>query len=321
MAGAVVRKLSNIPRLSIVVPHGGDDAAFESSLASVLQHRPDGCEVIVSHDGNYDDPFDLAEEVRFVDSGSTNVLRQITDAAELAMGRFVHVVADGHVATADWTDAALAQFEGHETGVVVPVVRDPESQRIEHAGWRTTASSACGPIGFGDKQVARKAAARVEGAFLAASFWRRDLLRSLSGTYRGTDTIEASVGFGHLVTQAGWRCVIAEDSVMGVDFETEVLDYDLRIQRNHRRLQALSDHLRSGGSAGWGRGVQRLLTTTLAGGLRPSSLLAGLRRMTAPLAGNAISRSVQTAGVLSVDDNPETLPMPAMDREPLRRAA
>ncbi|WP_039961830.1 glycosyltransferase family 2 protein [Rhodopirellula europaea] len=316
-----MRNLSNIPRLSIVVPHGGDGAAFESSLASVLQHRPDGCEVIVPHDGTYDDPFDLGEEVRFVDSGSTSVLRQISEAAELAMGRFVHVVADGHVATENWTDAALAQFEGHETGVVVPVVRDSETQRIEHAGWRTTASSACGPIGFGDKQVARKAAARVEGAFLAASFWRRDLLRSLAISYRGTDTIEASLAYGHLTTQAGWRCVVAEDSVMSIDFETEVLDYDLRIHQNHRRLQAISDHFRGGGSAGWGRGIQRLLTTTLAGGLRPSSLISGLRRMTAPLAGNAISRSVQTSGVLSVDDNPETLPMTSVHREPLRRAA
>lgn len=316
-----MRNLSNIPRLSIVVPHGGDGAAFESSLASVLQHRPDGCEVIVPHDGSYDDPFDLGEEVRFVDSGSTSTLRQISEAAELALGRFIHVVADGHVVTDNWTNAALAQFEGHETGVVVPMVRDSETQRIEHAGWRTTASSACGPIGFGEKRIARKLAASVEGAFLAASFWRRDLLRSLAGTYRGTDTIEASLAFGHLAKQAGWRCVIAEESVMGVDFETEVLDYDLRISQNHRRLQAISDHLRNGGSAGWGRGVQRLLATTLAGGLRPSSLISGLRRMSAPLAGNAISRSMQTIGVLSVDDNPETLPMNRSQHEPLRRAA
>lgn len=317
----MVRNLSNIPRLSIVVPHGGNDAAFESSLVSVLQHRPDGCEVIVPHDGSYDDPFELGDEVRFVDSASTSVLRQIAEAAELSIGRFIHVVADGHTATENWTEAALAQFEGHETGVVVPVVRDTDSQRIEHAGWRSTATTACEMIGFDEKQVSQKTIVRVEGAFLATSFWRRDLLRSLTATYRGNDTIEASLVYGLATSDAGWRCVVATDSEMGLDLEADLVDYDLRIQQNQRRLQAIVDHYRSGGSAGWARGIQRLITTSLAGAFRPSSITAGIRRLSTPLAAKAIARTLHTEGVLSVDDNPETLPMPSMHQEPLRRAA
>ena len=65
-----VPKTNPIPQLSIVVPVHGDAAAFESTLISVLENQPAASEVIVAHDGSYDDPFDLGEEVRFVSAGS-----------------------------------------------------------------------------------------------------------------------------------------------------------------------------------------------------------------------------------------------------------
>ena len=63
-----VPKTNPIPQLSIVVPVFGDSAAFEATLVSVLENQPSCSEVIVAHDGSYDDPFDLADEVRLVES-------------------------------------------------------------------------------------------------------------------------------------------------------------------------------------------------------------------------------------------------------------
>lgn len=276
--GAVVRNFSKVPRLSIVVPHGGDDSAFEASLVSVLQHRPDGCEVIVPHDGTYDDPFELSDEVHLVNTQSTSLIRQITEATDLALGRFVHVIADGHTATADWTEAALAQFESHETGIVIPVVRHPLTDLVEHAGWRNSARSACDLVGHTTDQIAKSSAVRVQGAFLGASFWRRDLLRCLSGSYRENDTIEASMTYGLMAAQGGWRHVIAADSTMSFDDETTEVSYADRVDRNHRRLQAIADQFATGGSTGWGRGLQRLVTTAFAGGCKPASLASAVRR-------------------------------------------
>ena len=48
-------EVPTVCRLSIVVPYDRDEAAFETSLVSILENRPEYCEVIVSHDGQYQD--------------------------------------------------------------------------------------------------------------------------------------------------------------------------------------------------------------------------------------------------------------------------
>ena len=52
--------------LSIVIPTPGDADALEETLLSVLENRPEGCEVVVALGCDYDDPWGIAEEVRFV---------------------------------------------------------------------------------------------------------------------------------------------------------------------------------------------------------------------------------------------------------------
>ena len=118
-----VPKTHPIPQLSIVVPLGRDLAGFEATLISVLENQPDGSEVLVPHDGSYDDPFDLGEEVRFVVASSSKPLDLVGAAATQARGRFVHVLAEGIRATCGWTDDVLECFDHFDTGIVAPVIR------------------------------------------------------------------------------------------------------------------------------------------------------------------------------------------------------
>ena len=136
-------KTHPIPQLSIVVPLGRDLAGFESTLISVLENQPDGSEVLVPHDGSYDDPFDLCEEVRFVVASSSNTLDLVGAAATQARGRFVHVLAEGIRATCGWTDQVLECFDHFDTGVVAPVIRSAANQRILAAGWSDGSSRLC----------------------------------------------------------------------------------------------------------------------------------------------------------------------------------
>lgn len=312
-----------IPRLTIVVPYFGATESFESSLVSVLQHRPDDCEVLVPHGGDYDDPFDLSDEVKFVDAKSPRLVEQIAAAAMAARGRFVHVVSDGHLATPSWTESALAEFEYSEAGVVVPVVRIADGSQeiarseILHAGWSRTTSSVCQLIGAGTAEVQPRQCLRVEGAFLSASFWRRDLLRSLSTTFQGDDIIEASLVYGLLTKLAKWRCVVSRESTLlasELECAFAASDYESRIRGNQRRLQAIADHLGSGG--GWSNSFGRFVTTCFSGGLRPA-----IGRATAPLATKSISPLVQPSGVLHADEQAETLRIPVSELVEQCRAA
>lgn len=312
-AGAAVPKFPTIPRLSIVVPFRGDGNSFESTLVSVLQHLPDACEVIVPHAGNYDDPFDLADEVRFIET-EAGVTHQIGEAAEVARGRFVHVIADGYQATPDWTETALETFEQTDAGVVVPVVRDSHSDEIVHAGWTRSRATACELIGAGGETLVGKQLRSVEGGFLSASFWRRDLLRSLTGSFAGDNVVEASMVYSLLARQAGWRCMCAPDATLRVAEDVTVgADYRAEIRGNHRRLQAIADHF---GSGGWGKSFGRLVATCLSSGIG-----SAVARASAPLAARSVAANLRVNRVLRSDEQDEPIRVPVAAREPLRRAA
>ncbi len=306
-------KFPTIPRLSIVVPYRGDSASFESTLISVLQHLPDACEVIVPHAGDYDDPFELADEVRFVETAAS-FTNQIGEAAAIARGRFVHVISDGYRATPDWTETAFDAFEQYDTGVVVPVVRSSRSDEIVHAGWMRSRATACDLIGAGADMLASRQIRSVEGSFLSASFWRRDLLRSLMGAFRGDNVVEASMVYGLLARQAGWRCVCAPECSLQVAGDASVGDdYQPQINHNHRRLQAIADHF---GSGGWGKSFGRLIATCLSSGIG-----SAVARASAPLAARSVAANLHAKGVLRSDEQAEPIRIPVASHEPLRRAA
>ena len=116
-------KFPPIPRLSIVIPIGRDLPAFERTLISVLENQVEGSEVLVCHDGSYEDPFALGDEIRFVIADSDNPLDLISAGASQARGRFVHVLSDGLRATRGWTDDALEAFEAQQDHT--PAAREP----------------------------------------------------------------------------------------------------------------------------------------------------------------------------------------------------
>ena len=55
-------------RLSIIIPVLGHSTRLDDTLVSVLENRPANCEIIVVHTEPYDDPYDLAGEVRFLEA-------------------------------------------------------------------------------------------------------------------------------------------------------------------------------------------------------------------------------------------------------------
>jgi hypothetical protein len=54
-----------MPRISLLLPCLQADSAFEDTLASLLRTRPAGADVIVVHDGTYQDQYGLAGEVEY----------------------------------------------------------------------------------------------------------------------------------------------------------------------------------------------------------------------------------------------------------------
>ncbi len=229
-------KIPSIPRLSIIVPLGTNDAAFEETLVSVLANRPVGCEILVVHDGNYSDPFNIVDEVRFVIASSNHMIDLITAGVDSARARFVHILTPGFRATDQWTDAAMAKFQRHDTAVVAPLILDQAKRNIVAAGWNDSSFRLCQPNTQATTQR-ENATSEIVGAFLQASFWRREVLQSLAAAFDAPAVGEATYAYGHLAIQAGWRCLQANDSVLTTT--QRVADWDVSSYKRGRHYRAI----------------------------------------------------------------------------------
>ena len=110
-------------RLSIIVAAVGSQTDIDTSLVSVLEHRPADCEVILAHPPSYVDPYDLFDEIRFVSSADADLCSLFNAGLKVARGEIVHTIRPGVVASEDWCEPALRQFElNTNTGGVSPLV-------------------------------------------------------------------------------------------------------------------------------------------------------------------------------------------------------
>lgn len=172
--------------LSIVIPTPSDTSLLEETLLSVLENRPDACEVIVALGCDYDDPWGISEEVRFVRAPGTGLVGCTNIGVAASSGDVVHVLAAGWKATPGWTDAALARFDDASIGAVIPVTGEgsspvPAGVRYKRGGRRVALARSgrgTGPRVGADVRVgARRPLGVVTGPRLEAGFWRADVVR------------------------------------------------------------------------------------------------------------------------------------------------
>ena len=289
-------KFPPIPRLSIIVPVGRDLAAFESTLISVLENQPCDSEVLVCHDGQYEDPFKLCDEVRFVVAETASLVSLVAAGASQARGRFVHILGDGAQATSGWIDPALEKFEHFDCGSVAPVIRNASTGDILSAGWRDGADRLCKNASLGRSTVGPSQRGQI-GAHLQASFWRRELLRSLGDAFSSRQSVESTYAYELLSRGAGWRCVLAEDSVVNVSGNS--LAWDHTSLGRGMRIQAIRNEFTRGG---WWRSWKAAGLATLASLVRPSQIAEAIGRGLAPVAANQVSHQLHRDQVALCDE-------------------
>lgn len=311
---------SNV-RISIVVPHLGDVVAFEESLVSVLENRPSGAEVWVAHDGTYQDPFELGDEVRFVTAGSNNLATLVAAAAEVATSRFVHVIGGGVRATHDWTRWAIECLQDESVAMVAPIARGSVDGPITAAGWCDSATDVLTPLGRGAGQITRRQAASIRGAYLIASFWRRSELRSACRAFGLQDAVAAEFAWARLLTDNGWRCELASESVVLAGEETLLPPPSFHRGQALRSLSSEIDQ-----RSGFGP----VAIAAIVNGLYPSRLVSPrlwaqtLGQFSTLLRETAAVRAIRYDQIASPAEEAATLPLtrPVLaEPMPLRRAA
>lgn len=201
-----VRGTAARPRMSIVIP-AADVTAFEDTLVSVLENRPADTEIVAVPAMPYGDPWNIAEEVRFVPApAGVGLVGCVNLGLAASTGRVIHVLAAGWRATEGWTDRALERFDDRAVGAVVPLgVSAADRDHVVSTGIRRTLGGRSRPLA-----PARHGAplARPSAPALEAGFWRADLLARAAGFSATCGDANAAADMAAVVACAGLDVVV-----------------------------------------------------------------------------------------------------------------
>jgi Glycosyl transferase family 2 len=252
-----------VARLSILI--FADDGAepLERTLVSVLQNRPDACEVIVVTHGDYDDPYQLAEEVRFLAAPRTaGPTERIEYGLRQCRAPVVHVLRAGVEATDRWTDAALAHFDDARVAAVAPLVVDAnDPRRVVSAGL---------DYRRGGRQIVRAAGKSVDclagaaeiivGPALSAAFYRLEALERCGGDFDLRLDVElAGVEWALALRQRGYVARFEPSSRLLAEAEPRGATAPARSAWQSERL-----FWRYAGAMGWTRSLAAHLVVVAA---------------------------------------------------------
>lgn len=174
-----------VVRLSIIIPAIGSQQQLEDTLVSVLSNRPGDCEVIVVYPGEYGDPYNLRDEVRFVEmSSQATRLGMANVGMDASRGEIMHLLAPGIEVVEGWTEAPLCRFaEDESVGLVSPLlVSTSNPPTVVSAGVQYRAGGGRRLSGAGSR-IAKRAGhrIRVDGPTMNAAFYRKSALFKTGG--------------------------------------------------------------------------------------------------------------------------------------------
>jgi Glycosyltransferase like family 2 len=212
-----------VPRLAIVISAVGSVESLEGTLVSVLENRPADCEIVVVLNGPYADPYDLAEEVRFIPPGrSQSTVEGINRGLAATRAPFVHLLASGCLVSEGWADAALARFGDRQVGSVVPLVWEADrADRIFAAGVGYRRHGRRYLVGAGLEALDSPARQSIIGPCGFAAFYRKAALDFAGGFSTQLGPRQADADLALMLRQAGFSVAIEPGSSMRARAEAD----------------------------------------------------------------------------------------------------
>jgi hypothetical protein len=167
-----------VSRLAILIPFAGNAKRLEDTLVSVLENRPDDCEIAVILAQPYENPYHLDDEVSFIPlSGSAGLAACLNAGLSKVRAPFVHVLACGVEVCPGWADVALRHFLDATVAAVVPLVLALEDRdRIVCAGVDYQRHGAMRLLDRGRRKVLLNQPVAVLAPSTMAAFYRRGAL-------------------------------------------------------------------------------------------------------------------------------------------------
>jgi hypothetical protein len=190
-----------VSRLALIIPVVGSTEGLESTLLSVLERRPDDCEVIVATGVPYDDPYKLQGEIQILPAPPGAGLVECANLAiKSTTAPIVHILGVGAQATDGWADRAARHFENPRVAAVVPFVHSLENPK-------SLLAVGFSYLGHGRKRICRSvnACEQIIGPQLRAAFYCKSVIDAIGGIPSSVGDMLAEVDLALLLRTAGWQ--------------------------------------------------------------------------------------------------------------------
>jgi hypothetical protein len=267
-----------VPRLTIVIPALGDVESFETTILSVLESRPEDCEILVPQCGDYADPYHLSDEVVFLEqpAAASGVELWNTGVNE-AQGEIIHLLGAGATVTEGWTEAPLRRFDDRLLGTVTPLLLTADQRRITALGLAYGAGGTRHLAGCGKKFHAdRPLRSKAVGPTAFAGFYRRAALEEAGGWQASVGDQLADLDLALSLAALGWTTCCEPQSKVLLDPAYLELERSFAEAWNAERL-----FWRHAPASGW---LKSLLMHSLAMAWESARSLPNSTALTQPLA-------------------------------------
>jgi GT2 family glycosyltransferase len=238
-----------VPRLSIVIPVLGDPQQLDDTLLSVLENRPANCEILVVHNQPYHDPYNLSDEVRFVEAEhGTGMVECLNRGLAASRSPVIHVLTCKAEVCPGWADAALRHFGNPTIAAVAAVVLNRDDRRkvvsaglgyrVEGTVWRLGRQNRPDELTASEQDLC--------GPDILAAFYRKSAIQSVGGFSPWTGDALAGIDLALALRHAGFRCALEPQCVAHVGAAATYTESAFRCGRNAERL-----FWRRASSQGW----------------------------------------------------------------------
>lgn len=212
------------PAMTIILPFQAEIQPFEDTLASVLRYLPAQTQVVVVHDGSYQNPHDL-DEVDFVVSAAHATLgEQLGTALRVAEAPLIGVVRPGIEMDENWHESIFDAFEDRQVASVSPAIVDVHKPNRLVVSGVEASKSLMRKLNGVNVRLGRKAAKlRPLGPTSWAAFYRRSVLDQLGTPDGQLESLYLDLDLALGVRQLGLRCEFLQDCVFTADDPSIVL--------------------------------------------------------------------------------------------------
>ena len=252
---------SAVNKSAIIVPAIGDQQVVDETLISVLENRPNGTRVLVPCDVDYEDQYDLADEVDFLrcdlsrELGSSMWTKRpviawtslANEALYSAQHSYVGLILPGASMLPGSMDAITEVFESRpDIASIVPMLFEPDNEDVT-VGVAMSSGTRVAVMQSRQDRYEKQ----LVGASLMAGFYRTSALLDIGGWNTNVHTQVADIDLSMRLYEAGYEIQQTPFSRMelnvhpDLNFDRYRLNRDSQlIHRQIRRIEGKASRLR-----------------------------------------------------------------------------